>query len=228
MTVRTTSSVIVKTRDGQTVVLDEKEKVITETYASVVCDGPKCALRHGLDAPLTFSFQVEKVKDDPDALPEIADTFIPIIIPERSPSFDGQNHSACSVQCFKDWLTFSYIAAPSRASQRPAAVPETNMPVEFQASVDKNEELLGELANGTGDHFRLLSVDEINEVLEENGQIRLGSPSAEDLDAVARETELATATVSDPTGYSGDECCSAGPERNIPIEEYLAVLAENE
>lgn len=197
MTVRTTSSVIVKTRDGQTVVLDEKEKVVTETFADVFCDGPKCAARHGLDAPRTFSFQVEKVKDDPDALPEIADTFIPIIIPERSPSFDGQNHSACSVQCFKDWLTFSYIAASSRASQRPTPVqiPEKNfngfnMPVEFPASVDKNEELLGELPDQPG-LYRYGGDYKIVEL-----------PSADDLDAVARETALATATVSDPTGFS--------------------------
>lgn len=196
MTVKTSSSVIVKTRDGQTVVLDEQEKVVTETFANCVCDGPKCAARHGLDAPRSFSFQVEKVKEDPAAMPEIADTFIPIIIPERSPTFDGQNHSACSIQCFKDWLQYTYVPAPPRwagtdvrktdleaftedAKQEPVGA----LPEEFPASVDKNEELLGELAKG----------------------FKEGDPSADDLDAVARETELATATVSDPTGYSGHE-----------------------
>lgn len=196
MTVKTTSSVIVKTRDGQTVVLDEKEKVITETFANVFCDGPKCATRHGLDAPRTFSFQVEKVKDNPDALPEIADTFIPIIIPERSSSFDGQNHSACSVQCLKDWWTYVYKPAPSRTSQRPmVATPEhigmpVQIPDESKASVDKNEELLGELPDQPG----LYRYGKDYKVVE--------LPSAADLDTVARETELAAATVSDPTGFS--------------------------
>lgn len=224
MTVRTTSSVIVKTRDGQTVVLDEREKVVTETFANCVCDGPKCAARHGLDAPRSFSFQVEKVKEDPAAMPEIADTFIPIIIPERSPTFDGQNHSACSIQCFKDWLQYTYVPAPPRWAGTDVQIPDkfgvssegnfgvgSALPEEFPASVDKNEELLVELGRGfvEGEPEALKPIKDYPGVYEYGKDYAVasvvGSPSAEDLDAVAREAELATATVSDPTGYSGHE-----------------------
>lgn len=90
----------------------------------VVCDGPKCAARHALDAPVLIAeFDEEAVKVDPNAMP---DAFFRLIESGFSPG-NPILCTFCSAQCNKDYLDYVYVE-PLSPREKAAQAQNNNPP----------------------------------------------------------------------------------------------------
>lgn len=83
--------------------------VSTNTIATIVCDGPKCASRHNADKPVTLVMDDEAIRTDPEAAPDAFARFIKV---QLSP-FDDKLVEFCGKGCLTDYLAYSYIEPKS-------------------------------------------------------------------------------------------------------------------
>ena len=97
---------LVRLSNGQTLLLGPEDKIVKEI--TIPCESPRCASRRGQDKPVEFTF------DDQGTFPEAGDSFISLILPERSPSNPGGPRCFCSPGCVKDYLTYQYMAPGPR------------------------------------------------------------------------------------------------------------------
>lgn len=96
--------------NGETIVLDENAKVEkVETVVKITCDSPRCAARHGADAPTVIEFTEEKVANDPTALP---DGFAGLLKLGINP-YNPDERVFCSPRCNKDFLDYAYVTPKS-------------------------------------------------------------------------------------------------------------------
>lgn len=170
---------IITTKDGTQFQCEASDKIENRTQCQVICDGPKCDVRHKAEAQVSFEFCQEDVATSIDAYPEIGDSFMSVVLPPRSPSFgDGQPKAFCSSACLRDFLSYVYAPPPPRPVQKADKV--------FEASVEKNSELLASL---------------VDKITPDN------LPTADDLDFAARQPSIpgVTAAVSDATGFAGEQ-----------------------
>lgn len=215
MTVKVERSVVITQKDGTQVQLEATDKLETFTTATVSCSSLKCASRHEVEAPVTFTFVEELVKENLEAYPEVGDYFISVVIPPRSPSFKGEPLAFCSPGCLKDFFAYVYVAPPPRPVQKPDKVFESTVanpeliasPVDSKANVQKVVFEDGQ-PKMVRDEAASLRFDELAEQLApltEDAWDR--TPSIEDLDEAARQPSIAgvTAAVSDATGFAEEQ-----------------------
>lgn len=131
----------VRQASGKLIPFGAEDQIETVTSYNVVCDGPKCAARNGKDAATVAEWSTtSQAANAPDLLRQ----WLTLVI---TPTTKPTEIWCCGPQCVKDFITYGYVSPPTSVVASPENI---NMPVEFPASVDKNEELLGELPDQPG------------------------------------------------------------------------------
>lgn len=111
----------------------------TETKVTIICDGPKCAERHKVNAinggasegfPTTIVFFTEKMKSDPFSVP---DAFFRLIEMVVDPGSRG-TVTFCSMGCAKDYLTYVYQVPESPREQREKQIREAELDAKKKAA----------------------------------------------------------------------------------------------
>lgn len=103
-----TAQILVRQANGQQIVLSGDDRIVKEI--TVECQSPRCPTRHGSEKPVEFTF------NDQDPFPAAGDSFMSLILPERSPSNPGFPMPFCSGQCLKDYLQYKYLAPGPRSN----------------------------------------------------------------------------------------------------------------
>jgi hypothetical protein len=104
--------ITVRSADGSVTVLSETDKLEQSNTFVVACDGPKCASRRNVDAPVEVRWVDTDIKDGTD-MPEGFFSLIKITVNPVDP----KEYSFCGPNCARDYLQYTY-----RPSQSPKAL----------------------------------------------------------------------------------------------------------
>lgn len=103
-------------KSGTIVTMEDEDKISVKTPVTMTCDGPKCGSRFERDNPTTVEWIEEEVREHPEIIPDAFWQFIRMGVNPASP----KELALCSVQCVKDYLTYSYTPPPSYKEQMAA------------------------------------------------------------------------------------------------------------
>lgn len=120
------ATVIVRQASGQSLVLSGDDRIVKEV--TIPCSSQRCPSRHEQTEPVTFTF------NDQDPFPEAGDSFMSLILPERSPSNPGFPLPFCGPACARDYLIYQYLA-PGPRNQKVDCIPEKDLTDEQRASL---------------------------------------------------------------------------------------------
>lgn len=98
-----------KTKDGSVVELEANSVLDTDTTVTIVCAGPRCAVRHDTENPVTITFNEEQVKKDANALPDEYARLLQLVITPFSP----EQLPFCGPSCLRDYLQYAYVEPKS-------------------------------------------------------------------------------------------------------------------
>jgi len=113
------AQVIVRQANGQTLVLSGDDRIVKEV--TIPCSSQRCPSRHGQESPVTFTF------NDQDPFPEAGDSFMSLILPERSPSNPGFPLPFCGPACARDYLIYQYLAPGPRVPAGNLKIDDRNL-----------------------------------------------------------------------------------------------------
>lgn len=107
---------------------EEMKTFLSSTKSTTVCDGPRCASRHGADSPVQYELDQELIRKDPAAMPDSFARFnkwLPYALEDTLVEF-------CGVRCLKDWIDYVYVEPLSPREK--AARAENNSAVDAKVS----------------------------------------------------------------------------------------------
>lgn len=118
MPVAITRTISIKDKDGNISILTATDQVAESTDISAKCDSSRCASRHD-GKPKEIAWNIEEVKEKPDALPDDFFRLLSLVINPRS----QEQKVFCSAGCVRDFLQYDYVTP---LSPREEAVLQAN------------------------------------------------------------------------------------------------------
>lgn len=118
MPVTISRTVSIKDKDGNISILTETDQIAESTDISAKCDSSRCASRHD-GKTSEVAWNIEEVKEKPDALPDSFFRLLSLIVNPRS----QEQKVFCSAGCVRDFLQYDYVAP---LSPREEAVLQAN------------------------------------------------------------------------------------------------------
>jgi len=114
----------IKDKDGNISILTETDQIAESTDISAKCDSSRCASRHA-GKPVEIAWNIEEVKEKPDALPDSFFRLLSLVINPRS----QEQKVFCSAGCVRDFLQYDYVAPLSPREE--AVLQATNQQAEL-------------------------------------------------------------------------------------------------
>lgn len=124
MPVNITKSISIKDKDGHISILTETDQIAESTDISATCDSSRCASRHD-GKPVKVAWNIEEVKEKPDALPDNFFRLLSLVINPRS----QEQRVFCSAGCARDFLQYEYVTPLSPREE--AVLQATNQQAEL-------------------------------------------------------------------------------------------------